>query len=126
MTKVIVSEGCGNSPKNTFVEKLVIAIAKGDSKFMFASITEDIRWNFVGGRLIEGRENFVEAFEQMKKNKALELSIDHIATHGKSGAADGKIKMESGKTFGFCDVFEFNGVKAQGIRSITSYVIEIK
>lgn len=126
MTKVIVSKDCGNSPKNIFVEKLVIAIAKGDSKFMFASITDDIQWNFVGGRLIEGRENFVEAFEQMKKNKILELSIDHIATHGKTGAADGEIKMGSGKTFGFCDVFEFNGAKATGIRAITSYVIEIK
>jgi hypothetical protein len=126
MTKVIISEDCGNSPKNMFVEKLVIAIAKADSKFMYANITDDIRWTFIGGRLIEGRTNFVEAFEQMKKNKVLELSIEHIATHGKAGAADGKIKMENGRTFGFCDVFEFNGAKGTSIRSITSYVIELK
>jgi hypothetical protein len=76
MTKVIVREDCGNSPRNTFVEKLVIAIAKGDSKFMFASGTDDnIRWNFVGGRLIKGKANFIEAFEQMKNNKVLEQQI---------------------------------------------------
>jgi hypothetical protein len=126
MTRVIISEDCGNSPKNTFVEKLVIAIAKGDSKFMFASVTDDIRWNFVGGRQIGGKADFIKAFEQMKNNKVLELSIDHIATHGKAGAVDGKIKMESGKTFGFCDVFEFNGAKATSICAITSYVIEIR
>jgi hypothetical protein len=34
MTKVILSEDCGNSPKNIFLKDLSIAIAKEDKKFI--------------------------------------------------------------------------------------------
>lgn len=43
MTKVITSEDCGNSPKNIFLEKLTIAFAKNDFKFILNSVTDDIR-----------------------------------------------------------------------------------
>ena len=58
MTRVIVSEDCGNSPKNIFLQKLTIAFAKCDSKFILDSVTDDIRWNVLGNQLIEGKNNF--------------------------------------------------------------------
>lgn len=85
MTKVIIGEDCGNSPKNIFVQELTIAFAKGDSKFILSKVTDDIRWNMVGDRLLEGKEKIVEMLEQMKNDKAVELAIHHIATHGKAG-----------------------------------------
>ena len=125
MTRVIVGEDCGNSPKNIFVQNLTVAFAKGDSKFILGGVTEDIRWNIVGDRLIQGKAAFAQELEQLKKEKAVELMIHHIATHGKSGAANGTTKLKNGKTLSFCDVYEFNDTKGTRVQEITSYVIEI-
>ena len=56
MTRVITSEDCGNSPKNIFVQDLTIALTKRDSKFILDNVTDDIRWNIVGDKLIEGKD----------------------------------------------------------------------
>ena len=125
MTKVIISEDCGNSPKNIFLQKLTIAFAKGDSRFILDSVTDDIRWEIVGDRLIDGKEHLSEALQKMKNNNAVELTIHHVATHGKAGAVDGKIKRKDGSLHAFCDVYDFQGAKAILIRAITSYLIEI-
>jgi hypothetical protein len=106
MTKIIVGEDCGNSPRNLFIEKMTAAFAKRDT-------------------LIEGKDNFGEALERMKNEKIAELSIRHIATHGKAGAVDGTVILEDGTICAFCDVYEFNGVKASAVKEITSYLIEI-
>lgn len=125
MTRVIISEDCGNSPKNLFLEELTVAFAKGNSEFILGNVTEDIRWNVVGEKLIQGRDNFAAALKRMKDDKAMELAIRHVATHGKTGAVDGIIKLQSGKTRAFCDVYEFRGAKATSVKEITSYVIEM-
>jgi hypothetical protein len=126
MTKVIVGEDCGNSPKNTFLQELTIAFAKGDAKFILGRVTEDVRWNIVGDRLIHGKDDFAKALEQRKNNKAVELTIHHITTHGKTGAADGTTKLKNGKILAFCDVYEFGDTKGSSVKEITSYVIEIE
>jgi hypothetical protein len=126
MTKIIIGEDCGNSPKNLFVQKLTIALAKGDSKYILGNVTDDIRWNIVGDELIQGKENFAKALEQRKAGKAAQLTVQHISTHGKSGAANGTIKFKNGKTRAFCDVYEFKDTKGSSVKEITSYVIEIE
>jgi limonene-1,2-epoxide hydrolase len=126
MTKVIIGEDCGNSPKNIFVRDVTIAFAKCDTKFISRHVTDDVRWNLVGDSLIEGKEKLMEVVEQMKNDKAMELTIQHIATHGKAGAADGKIKFKNGKTVAYCNVYEFSNTKGTSVKEITSYEIEIK
>jgi len=126
MTKVIVGEDCGNSPKNIFLKNLTIAFAKRDSKFILGNVSEDFRWNIIADKLIQGKDNFAETLEWMKNDKAIELSIHHIATHGKSGFVNGTIKLKNKKTNTFCDVYEFRNTKGTAVKEITSYVIEIK
>jgi hypothetical protein len=126
MTKIIRSEDCGNSPKNIFLEKLTIAIAKGDAKFILRSITEDARWTIVGERVIEGQEALAESLERIKHNEIAELTMYHIATHGKAGAVNGRLKLKGGRTQAFCNVYEFGNAKGVNVREITSYVIEIR
>jgi hypothetical protein len=125
MTKVIIGEDCGNSPKNIFVQELTIAFAKGDSKFILSKVTDDVRWNIVGDRVIEGKEDLAEALEKSKKKKVAQLNIRHIATHGKAGAVDGTLKFKPGKNRAFCDVYEFSNTKGNSVKEIISYVIEI-
>ena len=126
MTKIVIAEDCGNSPKNIFLQNLTIAFGKGDSKYLLGSVTDDIRWNIVGEQLIQGKDHFARALQQKKNDQVVELTVHHIATHGKAGAANGTIKLKSGKTLGFCDVYEFKDTKGTCIQEITSYVIELK
>jgi limonene-1,2-epoxide hydrolase len=126
MTKVMIAEDCGNSPKNIFVQDLTIALAKGDTKFILKHVTDDVRWNFVGDRLIEGKAKMGEILEQMKNDKATELTIHHIATHGKAGAVDGSMSFKKGKTIAYCNVYEFSNTKGTTVREISSYEIELK
>jgi hypothetical protein len=126
MTRVITSEDCGNSPKNIFVQDLTIALTKRDSKFILGNVTDDIRWNIVGDKLIKGKDSFAKALEKIKSDKAVQLTVHHVATHGKAGAVNGTTKMKDGKTRAFCDVYEFSNSKGNTVKEITTYIIEVK
>jgi len=126
MTRVFVSEDCGNSPKNLFLQKLTIAFAKRDTKFILESVTDDIRWNILSDNLIEGKDNFAKALENLEKDTTMEISIQHIATHGKAGFVDGITQLKNGKTYAYCDAYTFNNTKGTTVREITSYLIVIK
>ena len=125
MTKIIISEDCGNSPKNIFVKDLTIALAKGDTKFALNNVTDDILWNFIGGKTFQGKVAFTEKLKEISKDKFLELTFHHISTHGISGSVNGQVKLKSGKSFGFCDVFKFSNTKGEKVKEITSYVIKL-
>ena len=125
MTTVIVSEDCGNSPKNIFLQNLTIAFAKGDTEYVLNSVTDDIRWNIVGEKLFQGREDFIDSLEMMGDEKVKELTIFHVVSHGKAGAVNGIKKLKNGKTFAFCKVYEFSGAKGTSVREITSYLVEL-
>lgn len=124
MTKVKIGEDCGNSPKNVFVQELTIALAKGDAKWLLSKVHDDIRWEIVGDRVIEGKSEFKDRLE--KEAPVNELSILHIATHGKTGAVDGTYKFKNGKTLAFCDVYEFSNSKGNQVKAISSFKIPVK
>ena len=126
MPKIIISEDCGNSPKNIFVQELTIAFAKRDSKFILSHVTDNIRWNLIGDQLIEGKDRLAEALDNMKKDIVEVLNIRHIATHGKAGAVDGTLRLENGRLRAFCDVYGFSNSKGSVVKEITSYVIDIQ
>ncbi len=103
-----------------FLKEFNIAFAKGNLEFIAESITDNIIWNIIGDRKIEGKEKFTEELEKMKSEKATELIIDQILSHGKEGATNGIMKMENGKKYAFSDFYKFEGAKGAKIKSITS------
>ena len=123
MTKITVSEDCGNSPKNILLQELTIAFAKRDAKSILQSATDEIKWRIVGDRLIEGKEDLAAALNGMEE--IAELAVDHVVTHGKAGAVNGTRITADGKTLSICDVFVFSNSKGTTVKEITSYVIEI-
>lgn len=125
MTKIISSPNCGNSPKMEFLKEFNIAFAEGNVKFLTESVTDEIIWNIIGDRKIEGSENFAKELEKMKEQKTTELILDQILSHGKEGAANGIIKFQNGKKYAFSDFYTFNNTKGKKLKSITSYLIEI-
>ncbi len=126
MTKVISSPNCGNSPKMEFLKEFNIAFAKGNMEFISEGVTDEIVWNIIGNKKIEGKEKFKEEMELMKSENVTELIIDQILSHGKEGAVNGIIKMQNGKKYAFSDFYKFKGAKGTKIKSITSYLIGIK
>lgn len=126
MTLIITSPNCGNSPKMEFIKEFNIAFAKGDLEFIYQSVTDDIVWNIISDKKIEGKENFAKELEKMKSKKTAELIIDQILSHGKEGAVNGIMKMQSGKKYAFSDFYRFQGAKGIKIKSITSYALGIK
>lgn len=125
MIKIISSPNCGNSPKMEFLKNFNIAFAKANIDYLTESVTDNIVWDIIGNSTIEGKEKFTEKLEKMKSNKASELILHQILSHGKEGAANGIIKMQDGKKYAFSDFYEFNTAKGSKIKSITSYVIEM-
>ena len=123
MTKIITSEDCGNSPKNIFVQALTIAFAKADLKFIQKSVTDDVLWAVIGEKTIEGKDALLQAVELAVKLE--ELTIQHVMTHGKAGAVNGKMKLKNGTIRGFCNVYEFKDAKGTSVQAITTYDIEV-
>lgn len=125
MTKIISSPDCGNSPKMELLKEFNIAFAKGDVKFITESVTDDIVWNIIGDKRIEGKEKFTVELERMKSEKVSELVLEQILSHGKEGAVNRIMKMQDGKEYAFSDLYVFQGAKGTKIKTMTSYVIGI-
>ena len=112
MTKIISSPNCGNSPKMKFIEEFNIAFAKGNLEFLIESVSDEIIWNIIGDKKIEGKEHFAEELKKMKSEKVSELILHQILSHGKE--------------YAFSDLYKFHSAKGENVKEITSYLIEIQ
>lgn len=126
MTNIIIGKDCGNSPKNVLLEHLTAAFAKNDTALLLSRVTEDIVWDIVGSETVSGKTAFAAALERVNSTETLELTIEHVSSHGRAGAVDGVRKMADGKTFAFANIYVFSSVKYTHIKEITSFVIEIR
>lgn len=117
MTHITISKDCGNSPKNIFLQKMTIAPVREEVDVLGASVSGDIRWNTLGGPLVQGREAFVMAFASRYENSE-EMTILHVMTHGKAGAVDCRVRLNDGKVYAFCDVYEFTNARGECIRKL--------
>ena len=118
--RIVPSADCGNSPKNTLLQDIAIAFAKRDADFLMSHVTDDIRWDVVGHRVVEGCSGLTQALEQF--DAVTQLTIEHVMSHGRVGAVNG-IALIRGKASEFCHVFEFANAKAERVKSMKSYVI---
>ncbi len=126
MTRVNLSEDCGNSPKNLLIQTLTVALAKRDSAGVLELASEPFVWDFVGQRRVEGLEALAGALEALKQEAVEELTVRHVLTHGIAGASNGVLQMADGRTLAFCNVFVFSSAKAKAVREITTYLVELE
>jgi hypothetical protein len=124
MMRILRSKDCGNSPKNQLVENLAVALSTGDRRTVSELVTDDVRWSIVGADVFHGREAALQELERVNGDSIVELTVEHVVTHGKSGAVNGTIKYRS-RTRAFCDVFEFGNAKGTSVSQITSYRIDV-
>lgn len=116
--------------KEEFIRNFNEAFSKNDLDFILNNMSEDIVWNFVGEKIIQGKDEVREFLEPMSRIKTLEMELLQIISREQSAAGNGrmKIKEPSGeiKSFGFADFYEFDGSKVPRISKMTSYVVAIK
>lgn len=116
--------------KEEFIRDFNEAFSKNDMEFILNNMTDDIVWNFIGEKTVKGKEVVKEFLKPMSRVETVELELLEIITHGRTAAANGrmKIKEPSGeiKSFGFADFYVFSGLKSPKVKTMTSYVVAIK
>ena len=112
--------------KGKFLRQLNEAFANSDIDFIIQNVTDDIKWTVQGDFSLQGKEDFTKALEEMAAPEPFELEIENIITHGRSASVDGIMRSGDGKTYAFCDIYQFNGFKNAKVKEMTSYVIELK
>ncbi|MFD2100793.1 nuclear transport factor 2 family protein [Flagellimonas iocasae] len=124
--KLNIKPDCGNSPKREFVKNLTILFASYELEKAMEYMDDAVIWTLVGDKPIMGKKEFKAELEKMRENKATELTIHGIITHGKEAAINGEMKMTDGTVFGFSDFYEFTSAKGSKVKAITSYVVQKK
>jgi len=124
--KLNVQADCGNSPKKELIRDLTIYFASYEVEKAMDYMDEDVVWTLVGDEPVVGKEAFASELKQMMGNKATELTIYSIVTHGKEAAVHGEMIMEDGSVFGFADFYEFASAGSSKVKYIRSYVIHKK
>lgn len=119
MVEITGSKDCGNSPKNTLVERVAVALETGDQAFLGEYLAEGAVWETSDGRMVEG-DGIVGVASERAATVA-SVSIDHVISHGKIGSANGTCRDSRGRQAHFCHVVEFSNVKFTRIRRICSY-----
>ena len=124
MTKIVCEEDCGNAPKRIQIRDLNIAFAKGESDAVLEELTDNVIWEYVGDRRLEGKEAVADALQKEERTPKAEMVIFTIMTHGNVGGANGTITLKNGKTYSFSHVYKFSSAaKNAKIKEILSYVI---
>ena len=127
MTRIICEINCGNSPRAAMVRDFNIAFATGDAAAILAQMSDNLRWEMVGNKVIEGKQAAAEALPEMLNEAAEEIEIKSIVTHGASAACDGTLTYAGGVRIGFCDVYEFTSAASSGkIKVLRSYGVDLK
>lgn len=125
MVKISVAEGCGNSPKNLFMQNMRIALTNGDQDFLHANLLEGAVWNIPGIAFLEGKENILTGLTAVEDEEVTELRIDHAFSHGAAGAVNGVYILRSGREIAFCDIFTFKSAGAVIVKSIMTYRVNL-
>jgi hypothetical protein len=111
--------------ENIFLQQLTIAFAKGDADYLLERVSDDIRWEIVGAKVVEGRPAFTKATQKLADQPAEAIRLAHIASHGKVGAVDGTLQLGR-KRYGFCDMYEFRNARAERVSVILSFRVALK
>lgn len=128
MVKVSCKEDCGNAPKKILLRDFNFAVARGNLSRASRYLAEEVTWHLfepAGQKQIHGRENVIAEYEGNLVIEPVEFIVDSIITHGVKGAVNGSVKAKDGRSYVFCDVYQFSShTTSARIKEMTSYIIE--
>ena len=114
-----------NSDNKAILLKANAAVAEGDNEGFLSFCTEDLKYEFVGDQILEGKDA-VRAYMKSAYAEPPEFDVELLIAEGDFLTAIGKISMkdESGKKvdYSYCDVWRFRDGK---MAELKAFVIEI-
>lgn len=123
--KIECAENCRNSPRKELLKDLSISFVKKEIGFCMDWVTDDVVWELIGDKQIQGKNDFEKALHQIKNTEIQQLCIRNIITHGNAGSVNGTLILNNKQSIAFCDVYNFRGFsKNSKVKAITSYIIK--
>lgn len=109
-----------------FIDKINEAWAEGDTDYLLANVTDDVRWTMAGNPTTEGKDALAKMLAG--DGPTPQITVTDVITHGASAVVEGMMTMpdKSGevKHYAFCDIYRLSSAKNGKIKELTSYMLE--
>ena len=101
-------------------------VSTGDNEGFLSFCTDDIIWNFVGDKILTGKQAVREYMKEVYVDPP-KFDVENLITEGDYVTAIGKISIKdiAGKPvdYSYCDVWKFRDGK---MAELKAFVIEVK
>lgn len=110
---------CDNAPKRRTIRDFIISYSGKDAHRLLTFLAGEFIFLQAGDREITDKEDLTAHVRSMAAVK--KLYFEQIITHGKFGAANGR--LITSRNTGFAYFFEFKSAGSPLIRKITAYLV---
>jgi hypothetical protein len=114
---------CGNAPKKQVIRDFNIAFAQGDVTGVLSFLAEEVEWDIVGNKVLQGKAAVEAELNYMAETSFQSLSLDIVLTHGKFGSAVGALTTVDGDVYRFSDTYEFVSAGKHTIQRFISFAM---
>ncbi len=122
---VIVDVGCGNSPRMMLIRDFNLSMATGDTDAVLDWLADDVVWNLVGIKRLEGKAAVAEWLADEFARLPTAMTIETILSHGKLASASGTVTRAE-HSWAMSEVYVFrNTAKTAPIIRIDSFWIKL-
>jgi hypothetical protein len=114
---------CNNAPKKQVIRDFNIAFAQGDVASVLSFLTEEVEWDIVGTKVLQGKGAVEAELNHMAETSFQSLSLDIVLTHGKFGSVVGALTTVDGDVYRFSDTYEFVSADKHTIQRFISFAM---
>ncbi len=116
--------------KVEFFRKFNSAFFNGNQEFINDHVTEDVTWSIVGTEPVKGKQGLLDAAFGIADFSSMEYEIESVICSKGEAAVKGISRRtdEGGnvRNFCYCDMYTLNGAHSEKVKSIITFVIELK
>ncbi len=117
----------GGSQRRRVVEAYFDGFRRGDHAAILACLTDDVVWDIVGHKRLQGKAEFDAEIESDRFEGHPELTVGSLVEEGDRlvalGRGLGRLRGGGELRFAFCTVFGLTG--ADAIAEVTSYIVPL-
>lgn len=125
MVKLTIPGPSEHAPLQNLIRDYNIAFAEADLDAIVSMMAEDAVWEMVGDKTVSGFDRIKETLSTMGLEKANELVIHAIISHGNMVACNGELRYGD-MAVAFCDIYTLTRGKSPKVKKLTSYGVELK
>lgn len=123
---ILAAEGCGNSPKNIFLESYALALFRPDAGLLTSGTVAQATWNQIGSKTLEGIEALLTGVVSWFSQPIVKLIIHPAVCHGRRGAVDVQATLANGEVWSVGIFVLFANSKGDQISYLKTFTIQEK